>query len=338
MQPLATDAIADHHDIEPMPSDAPASSLAVSVLVCTSGRGDSVVETVQSILIAESPACELIVIDQSDDDRTEEALAPFRQDLRLRYIHSTTKGKGIALNLGMQEARGDIVAITDDDCKVEPDWLDAHLAVFEKYPKVAVTYGNVIAVEYDPEKGYIPAYRVPQETLCVNLKQKLRARGIGANMAVRRETIQQMGGFDPELGPGGKFFACVDGDMTVRCLLNGWHLYETPHSTVLHYGFRTWEQSRSLTHRAFIGIGAAYIKPLKCGRREVIPLLLYEFVCYAFIPSIVATVTFQRPTNWQRVFSFLRGVRQGWKSPIDCATMRYIDTPQIPHATPSEAP
>ena len=338
MQPLATDAIADHHDIEPMPSDAPASALAVSVLVCTSGRGDSVVTTVQSILIPESPACELIVIDQSDDNRTEDALAPFRQDTRLRYIHSTTKGKGVALNLGMQEARGDIVAITDDDCKVDPNWLAAHLAVYEKYSQVAVTYGSVQAVEYDPDKGYIPAYIVAQPTLCTTLKQKLRARGIGANMAVRREVIQQMGGFDPELGPGGRFFACVDGDMTVRCLLNGWHLYETPDSTVLHYGFRTWEQSRSLTHRAFIGIGAAYIKPLKCGRREVIRLLLYEFFCYAFIPSIAATVTFQRPTNWQRVFSFVRGVRQGWKSPIDCATMRYIDTPQNPNVTPPVVP
>ena len=137
MQPLATDAIADHA-LERTPSDVLTPSLAVSVLVCTSGRGDSVVETVQSILAAESPACELIIIDQSDDNRTEDALAPFRNDSRLRYLRSTTKGKGVALNLGMQEARGEIVAITDDDCKVEPDWLNAHLAVFEKYPKVAV--------------------------------------------------------------------------------------------------------------------------------------------------------------------------------------------------------
>jgi glycosyltransferase involved in cell wall biosynthesis len=310
----------------------------VSVLVCTSGRGDSIVETVRSILLPESACCELIIIDQSDDDRTQDALVPFRQDTRLRYIRSNTKGKGVALNLGMQEARGDIVAITDDDCKVEPDWLNAHVAIYEKFPRVAVTYGNVIAEEYDSLEGYIPAYVVAQETHCTNLKQKLRARGIGANMAVRREVIQAVGGFDPELGPGGRFFACVDGDITVRCLLFGWELYETPHSTVLHYGFRTWEQSRPLTHRAFIGIGAAYIKPLRCGRREVIRLLLYEFIHYALMPSIVATVTFKKPTNWQRVFSFLRGVRQGWKSPIDCATMRYIATSSNLTATPLDQP
>lgn len=325
MQPLVTDATSERTELSA--PDALPTSLAVSVLVCTSGRGDSLVETVRSILIPESVCCELIVIDQSDNARTEAALVPFREDTRLRYIHSPTKGKGVALNLGMQEARGDIVAITDDDCKVEPDWLDAHIAVYEKFPRVAVTYGNVIAVEYDPLKGYIPAYLVPKETHCTTLKQKQRARGIGANMAVRREVIQQIGGFDPELGPGGRFFACVDGDITVRCLLANWELYETPHSTVHHYGFRTWEQSRPLTHRAFIGIGAAYIKPLRCGRREVIGLLLYEFYFHALLPSIVATLKFQKPTNWQRVFSFLRGVRQGWKSPVDCATIRYIAAP-----------
>lgn len=322
MQPLAPDATTEQR-IEKTSTKEPDCPLTVTALVCTSGRGDSVVETVQSILRPDSPCCELIIIDQSDDERTAHALEPFQDDPRLRYIHTQTKGKGVALNLGMEEARGEIIAITDDDCKVDETWPLGLAEIFREHPQVGVVYGNVIAVEYDKEKGYIPAYQVRHETLCRNIWHKLKARGIGANMAVRRDVVQKLGGFDPELGPGGKFFACVDGDITVRCLLGGYHVFETTRSTVLHYGFRTWEQSRKLTHNAFIGIGAAYIKPLRCGRFEVVPLLLYEFLRYALFPSITATLTFQRPTNWQRVFSLLRGVVNGWRTPMDCDAIRY---------------
>lgn len=322
MQPLAPDAITTQQ-VDRLATVPDARPLTVSALVCTSGRGDSVVETVRSILRPDSPCLELLIIDQSDDDRTEAALEPFREDARLRYIRTTTKGKGVALNLGVEEAQGDIIAITDDDCKVDESWPVGLVEVFRAHPQVGVVYGNVLAVEYDREKGYIPAYLVRGETLCRNIWHKLKARGIGANMAVRRTLVLEVGGFDPELGPGGKFFACVDGDMTVRCLLEGHYVYETPHSTVYHYGFRTWEQSRKLTHNAFYGIGAAYIKPLRCGRWDVIPLLLYEFLRYALWPSLAATFTFQRPTNWQRVFSLLRGVSHGWRTPMDCGALRY---------------
>jgi glycosyltransferase involved in cell wall biosynthesis len=322
MQPLAPDATTTKR--EDLVSTVERSSpLTVTALVCTSGRGDSVVETVQSILRPDSPCCELIVVDQSDDDRTQNALEPFRHDSRLRYLRTETKGKGVALNIGLEEAKGDIIAITDDDCKVDATWPLGLAEVLREHPQVAVVYGNVLADEYDKTKGYIPAYIVGHETLCRNIWHKLKARGIGANMAVRREVIRQIGGFDPELGPGGKFFACVDGDITVRSLLAGYQVYETTRSTVQHYGFRTWEQSRKLTHNAFYGIGAAYVKPLRCGRFDVIPLLLYEFLRYALFPSITATLTFQRPTNWHRVFSLLRGVVNGWRTPMDCEAMRY---------------
>lgn len=305
------------------PAPAGTNPLTVSVLICTSGRGAAAVETIQSILRSTEPFCELLVIDQSTDDRTEEALRSLLTDARLRYIRSATRGKGIALNIGLEEAKGEVIAITDDDCTVDADWPRGLVAVFEHYPQVAVVYGTVVAAEHDPEQGYIPAYTVQREVLCRSIRDKLTARGIGANMAVRKQAVRAIGGFDPELGPGGRFRACVDGDITVRALLAGYHTYETPRSTVLHYGFRTSQQGRQSTHSAFYGIGAAYVKPLRCGRSEVFSLLLYEFWHYALKPSLVATLRLRRPTHWQRVFSMLRGVAHGWRTPVDCTSLRY---------------
>src|SRR5579871_4460836 len=90
----------------------------VSALICTRNRGDSLIPTVRSILRPNNPCMELVIIDQSSDDATENALKPFMSDSRLRYLRTTTRGKGIALNIGLEECRGEIVAITDDDCEV----------------------------------------------------------------------------------------------------------------------------------------------------------------------------------------------------------------------------
>ena len=49
----------------------------VSVIVATRNRGDSIVNTVNSILANNYPNFELYVIDQSDDDLTEKAVEPF---------------------------------------------------------------------------------------------------------------------------------------------------------------------------------------------------------------------------------------------------------------------
>jgi glycosyltransferase involved in cell wall biosynthesis len=311
--------VSDHNLSAPVPpasQPTPLSPLPVTVLICTRNRGNSLVPTVRSILA--DPSCtELLILDQSSNDATECALADFRDDARLRYLRSTTRGKGLALNEGLRIARCEIVAITDDDCEVAPDWLLSHLEAFARYPHLALTYGNVLPVEHNPALGFIPTYYVPRDGLITNIWQKLPARGIGANTAVRRDVILQMGGFDPELCPGGVFHACVDRDMTIRCVLSGHAVYETRASNVYHYGFRNWEQGRTLACNAFYGIGAAHAKALKCGYGGAFVLMLWEFMVYALIPALLAAATLRRPFGVKRLLGFMRGVRDGWRFPMD---------------------
>lgn len=289
----------------------------ITVLICTRNRGDSLVPTVRSILSAETLCAELIIIDQSPDEATKLALTPFEDHPCLRYVHTTSQGKGLALNEGLQLARHDIIAITDDDCEVAPDWLAPYLEVFARYPDVVLTYGNVLPVEHNPVKGFIPTYYVQKDRLVTNIWQKLSARGIGANTALRRKPILTMGGFDTELCPGGLFKACVDRDMTIRCILSGHHVFESRDSKVYHYGFRNWEQGRTLACNAFYGIGAAHIKAVKCGHLGAVVFLLWELIAYALLPSLWAVLTLQRPFGLNRVINFVRGMIDGWNFPMD---------------------
>src|SRR5262249_39605401 len=88
----------------------------VSVIVCTRNRGDNIVPTAKSILKDSYLNFELIIVDQSGDDLTEKALAPLcAEDSRVRYVKTEPRGKSTALNFGAQTARGEYIALTDDD-------------------------------------------------------------------------------------------------------------------------------------------------------------------------------------------------------------------------------
>ncbi len=309
----------------------PSSERQVSALICTRNRGDSLVATVKSILQPNSMCCELIIIDQSDDQKTRIALTPFYHDKRLRYIHTDSKGKGIALNLGIEIAHGEFIAITDDDCCVEQDWPRHQYETLLVNPQAAIAYGSVIAAEYDIKTGYIPAYAVSQNRMCRNVWDKLSARGIGANTVVRRQAVLELGGFDNSLGPGGKFKACIDGDMTLKCILSGKMIFESSKSSVIHYGFRDWESGRAATYNAWYGIGATCAKPLKLGRPDAIVIGFHEFFNHAFFPFLKAILTGKRPSGWLRVKGFLEGMLEGLKTRVDPNTMNYIsvETPEV---------
>src|SRR5258708_31619083 len=82
----------------------------------TRNRPSPIVPCVASVLATMSFR-ELIVIDQSDGDATEKGLSQF-SDPRFRYVRTDTRGVTLARNLGIDLSRGDIIACTDDDCRV----------------------------------------------------------------------------------------------------------------------------------------------------------------------------------------------------------------------------
>src|SRR5271165_6151218 len=101
-----------------LPGDASAPLL--SVVIATRDRGAAVVRAIESILPGHSGVdanCrELIIVDQSSDDASEAALAPYLCLPRIRYHKAPSKGLGAARNAGMTLATGELVAFTDDDC------------------------------------------------------------------------------------------------------------------------------------------------------------------------------------------------------------------------------
>lgn len=292
----------------------------MTALVCTRNRGESVVRTVRSILANEHGSFEVIVVDQSTDGRTSAALEPMMNDPRLRHCMTGTVGISRARNIGIKEARAEIVAITDDDCEVPRDWLAKVGGIFHDHCKVSVAFYNVEPAQYDPKQGFIPAYRRRGDALVTRIGQKCRARGIGAGMAVRRSSVLGLGGFDESLGSGAPFSACEDGDLAVRAILHGQHVLESDRVSVLHYGYRTYDEGRALTRRDWFGIGAAYAKPFKCGRWDFWPVPAYELFVMALWPLLRDVTCLRRPRGIQRTAFFVKGFWAGWRTPVSVET------------------
>jgi glycosyltransferase involved in cell wall biosynthesis len=295
--------------------------------ICTRNRGASLIPAVETVLANDHQAFRLIVIDQSTDDGTARAIIGMGEDPRIHYVRMRATGVSRARNLALAEAGrlgAEFVAFTDDDCTVTPDWLKRMEQVLCEHTRVAIAFCNVDAAPYDPAEGFIPYYWRDGERLIRTLREKARARGMGAGMAVRRRAVESFGGFDEQLGPGGQFPSAEDFDLTIRALLAGWHVFETDQVHVVHYGFRSYIEGRELMRRDWTGIGAAYAKPLRAGRLAFVPLALQDLFELALKPPIDDLLRFKRPRGLVRLVSFGRGFVGGWRTPLELESLCYM--------------
>jgi glycosyltransferase involved in cell wall biosynthesis len=150
--------------------------IAISAVVCTRNRGASIVNTINSILANNHPSFGLVVIDQSTNLDTEEAIAPFQAEPRLRYVHSRTQGLGRARNIGLSLIQSPIAAFTDDDCTVPPNWLEKIAIAFDTHPRISIVFCNVEAAEHDPDTSFISTYIRTDSKLLIPLSAKLHLR------------------------------------------------------------------------------------------------------------------------------------------------------------------
>ena len=249
--------------------------------------------TLQSLAQSRYDKLDVMVVDQSLDGATESA---FRQtvgnDRRFRYVRSSTAGLSRARNELIALTDGDVVAFTDDDCVVAPDWIHRIVRSFDRRPNAGLVFGEVRAARHDPALGLVPVAIVPARRHVSSPWLKWRDRGIGANMALRRDVLRRVGGFDPILGAGAPLGAGEDFDMAYRVLRAGFEVLDVPDAVVVHHGFRNWEQVRRLMPASGLGAGAAYMKHLRLGDLAVLPTLVLEWT---------------RCISWRRLMLLRRG-------------------------------
>jgi glycosyltransferase involved in cell wall biosynthesis len=295
----------------------------VSIVVPTRNRGARIMKAVQTLLANDYHRFQVIVVDQSDNDVTTEALSPYREGPDVCYVRTATLGSSSARNVGIDAAEGEVIGLVDDDCEVPPNWVRELAKAFEIDSRIGLVFGNVQPGPHDSRGGFVPAYLRHQPYLAKTIRDKHRVEGMSACMGVRRSVWQALGGFDTVLGVGGPLQAGAEVDLTIRSLQAGYFVYETPSLTLVHHGFRDWKDGRLLIRRYWYGTGAVFAKHLKRDTRNTSRLLLRLAWRWAFGRSPVARSLGNRPHRMLRLVAFVRGFAAGVVTPIDYATGHY---------------
>jgi len=293
----------------------------IAVVLCTRHRPPGVKRALDSIL-AVQPASGLIVIVDQADSSLFDHLQEFDGRPEVLRIHDKGTGLARARNIGTEAAGASIVAYTDDDCTVDPKWLVGLNSAFALAPDVALVFGTTKAADHDREQGTIPSYMVSKNAIHRGLASKPHIEGMGACMAVRIDAWRSVGGFDDRLGAGTPLAAAEENDLSLRLLLAGFEVAETPAAEVLHHGFRDRFDASALMAGYMRGSGAATAKMVRLGGVDAI--LASAAIGKRWLSGRSGIKIGHLPPRWIRLASFIEGVTAGIKMEIDPATGRFL--------------
>lgn len=236
--------------------------MTVSLIVCTRNRASRLPDFLERISLLESPpgGWELILVDNASTDASAAHIETFAAGASFpaRYAHAPVPGLGRARNIGIAHARGQILAFTDDDCYPRPNYLRAIVEVFEEH-RVGFVGGRVVL--HDPTDAEVCIKDV--EKACEIGPHRFVRAGLvhGANMAVRREVVDMIGGFDPQLGAGTPCVAGEDIEYVARAAWAGWPGRYDPRPVVAHHhGRKPGAAANRLEQGYDYGRGAYYAK------------------------------------------------------------------------------
>ncbi|NEO41927.1 MAG: glycosyltransferase [Moorea sp. SIOASIH] len=278
----------------------------VTVAVCTRDRTANLGLCLDAINQLDYPYLDILVVDNAPtSDDTKKLVETYAN---VRYVCEPRPGLDWARNRAILEAKGDIIAYTDDDVVVDSGWVKALALVFIKHPEVMAVTGLVVPYELETEAqvlfemygGFGRGMR--RKWYQVNRGNKMPWKflgtgqfGTGANMAYRRCVFDDIGFFDPALDVGTVTNGGGDLEMFFRVVKEGHTLVYEPSAIVRHRHRRDYAKLRTQITNNSIGLFSYCIRSL----------FAYPDECLSFLWILL----------WWIVYWNLRRLWLGFKNP-----------------------
>lgn len=306
------------------------SACSCSIIICTRNRAESLKQTLYSVLQQQydDDKAEVIVVDNGSTDQTQRIVESFVSATPyypVRYVLESTLGLSHARNCGMKQARGEIVIFLDDDALPrKTNWVQRLVSAYND-PRVSAAGGDLEPIWPD---GMRPVWVHDLLLYSLGLTQFDHAEITethyplypwGANLSYRKERIQRLGGFAPQLGRMGD--TLLSGEETELCLRlekAGEKIVYVPDAVVDHViapGRVTIESFKH--HAACQGISEARIEVAHLTRvrrsLEVIRRLAMLAICVGGTmifsalrsPKLALLCTFKRRSAWSYILTLL---------------------------------
>jgi len=186
--------------------------MKITTILCTYNRYQSLAKALDSLsrsVFSEAVEWEVLVVDNNSSDQTKAVVEEFSQKYpgRFRYLFEPQQGKSYALNAGIRNAHGEILAFVDDDVTVRPDWLQ-NLTAPLRDGQWAGAGGRILPMHgfVSPKWLALDGPRGLGFVLCAqfdlgDLASDLKDAPFGTNMAFRKEMFDKYGLFRTDLGP-----------------------------------------------------------------------------------------------------------------------------------------
>ncbi|NJL78835.1 MAG: glycosyltransferase family 2 protein [Richelia sp. RM2_1_2] len=215
----------------------------ISAIICTHNRDHYLGAAIDSLLSQNFVnGFEVVVVDNGSKDNTKQVVEQRLAHPRLKYIYEPVLGLSVARNTGAKAASGEILAYLDDDAVASPCWLQVLYGAYQSNSKLAIAGGKVTLLW--PEQTLPPRWLSPG--LASNLgaydlgdrivsieNPGLTPRGL--NYSIRASFLDEIGGFDTNLGRVGKnLLSNEELQMTELALEKGWEVVYLPDALVAH--------------------------------------------------------------------------------------------------------
>lgn len=210
----------------------------VSVVIPTYNGAHRIAKLLHALEKQDVSDFETIVVIDGSTDGTEEILNRTPWKLKLQIISQTNKGRAGARNAGAKKAGGRYLIFYDDDVEPNPNSVSLHIFGLTTAP---ISVGQQLEpleskTEYGRYKASISRKWLEylgDEPIMLNAENLFLT---AANMAIKKEVFEQLGGFDDNLTDA------EDYDLAVRAFNNGYKIVYNSRNQVTHLGFNTFRE------------------------------------------------------------------------------------------------
>jgi GT2 family glycosyltransferase len=211
--------------------------LPLTIAIPTLCREQVLLDTL-GMLLAQNPAAnEILVLDQSQchELATETQLAAWHAEGCIRWIRLAQPSQPGALNVALREAQNEFVLFLDDDIRIEPGFLAAHMNGFRSDEIWAVA-GQVLQPGENPDREYQHHTQTGPFVDCGfrfrSAQPAIIENGMSGNLCVRRNRATLLGGFDENFLPPVAYR--FDNDFCKRLCRQGGRIAFEPSARIYH--------------------------------------------------------------------------------------------------------